>query len=310
MLNKESRVQESKVRNTLMKIRSHKVSYAFMAPFSLVFLTFTVVPVLVAIYYSFTYYNVLQPPKFIGWQNYQKLFFGDDIFLIAIKNTFIFAVITGPLSYILCFIVAWLVNELTPKMRSVMTLLFYAPALAGGISLTVWQYIFSPDQYGYLNSFLMSAGINSGPIQWLVNSSTMKGSLVVIILWMSLSVSFLTFIAGFQSLDRSLFEAGAVDGIKNRYQELWFITLPSMKGQLLFAAVMSITGSFGIGDVVTRLCGFPSSNYEAHTIINHLQDYGNIRFDMGYASAIASLLFLIMVLSNKIIQKMLSKVGK
>jgi multiple sugar transport system permease protein len=310
MDNQQNRKTSAQVINWFQNAKRYKVSYAFMAPFSLVFLTFTVIPVVVAIYYSFTYYNVLQPPVFIGWQNYQRLFFGDDIFLIAVKNTFLFAVITGPLSYALCFVVAWLVNELSPKMRSIMTLLFYAPALAGGISLTVWQYIFSPDQYGYLNSFLMSIGWNSGPTQWLVNASTMKGSIVVIILWMSLSVSFLTFIAGFQSLDRSLFEAGAVDGIKNRYQELWFITLPSMKGQLLFAAVMSITSSFGIGDIVTRLCGFPSSNYEAHTIINHLQDYGNIRFDMGYASAIASLLFAIMVLSNKVIQKLLSKVGK
>lgn len=291
-------------------IKKFKESYMFMLPFSLVFLTFTIIPVLTAVYYSFTYYNVLQPPKFIGWQNYHKLFFSDEIFLVAIKNTFVFAIITGPLSYILCFILAWLVNELAPKLRALMTLLFYAPALAGGITLVVWQYIFSPDQYGFLNSTLISLGINNSPVGWLVNSATMKPSIIVIVLWMSLSVSFLAFIAGFQSLDRTLFEAGAVDGVKNRFQELWFITLPSMKGQLLFAAVMSITGSFGIGSIVTSLCGFPSSNYEAHTIINHLQDYGSIRFDMGYASAIATLLFVIMVVSNKMVQKMLSKVGK
>ncbi len=302
--------QKIKIRRVVSLVKTNRKAYAFMAPFSIVFFTFTVIPVLVAIYFGFTYYNVLQPPIFVGWQNYHRLFFNDEIFLIAVKNTFIFAVVTGPLSYILCFIVAWLVNELSPRMRAVMTLLFYAPALAGGITLVVWQYIFSPDQYGYLNSVLISLGIVSGPVPWLISSSTMKPSIIVIVLWMSLSVSFLAFIAGFQSMDRSLFEAGAVDGIKNRYQELWFITLPSMKGQLLFAAVISITSSFGIGDVVTRLAGFPSSNYEAHTMINHLQDYGNIRFDMGYASAIATILFIIMVMVNKIIQKLLAKVGK
>lgn len=281
-----------------------------MLPFTLVFFTFTVVSVVIAIYYSFTYYNVLQPARFIGWGNYQKLLFGDDIFLIAVKNTFIFAVITGPISYFLCLMVAWFVNELPPVMRSIMTLLFYAPSLAGGVALSLWQYIFSSDRAGLLNSLLISMGVTNGPTEWLVNESTMKTCLIVIILWQSLSVSFLSFIAGFQNVDRTLFEAGAVDGIRNRYQELWFITLPSMKGQMLFSAVMSITSSFGVGDIVTSLCGFPSSGYGAHTIINHLQDYGNIRFDMGYACAIATLLFVIMVGTNKLVQFLISKVGE
>jgi multiple sugar transport system permease protein len=287
-----------------------RTTYYFMIPFSVVFFLFTLMPVLTAIYYSFTHFNVFQPPVFIGWENYRKLLFEDKIFLIAFKNTFVFAMVTGPLSYFLCLMVAWLVNELTPKLRSLMTLLFYAPALAGGISLSIWQYLLSSDQYGLVNSFLISLGVITVPIQWFVNTSTMKASIIVIVLWMSLSVSFLSFIAGFQNVDRSLYESGAVDGIKNRFQELWFITLPSIRGQLLFSAVISITASFGIGDIVTILCGFPSSRYEAHTIINHLQDYGGIRFDMGYACAIATLLFVIMISLNKLTQHLVAKVGE
>lgn len=292
------------------RLWEHKASFLFMLPFSIIFFVFTVASVVIAIYYSFTYFNVLQPPQFIGFANYTKLFFGDDIFTTAIKNTLIFAVITGPISYFLCLLVAWFINELSPVFRSLMTLLFYAPALAGTASISLWTYIFSSDRNGLLNSWLFSLGLISLPQEWLVNPATIKICVIVVILWQSLGVSFLSFIAGFQNVDRTLYEAGAVDGIKNRYQELWFITLPSMKGQMLFAAVMSITSSFGVGDVVTALCGFPSSNYEAHTIINHLQDYGTIRYEMGYACAIATVLFILMVGTNKVVQTLIAKVGK
>lgn len=294
-----------KKQSNIYRFRS---SYVLMAPFTIVFATFTVLPVLIAIYYSFTYYNILQPPKFIGWENYKNLLFKDQIFLIAIKNTLVFAVITGPVGYILSFVLAWFVNELNPKVRAFMTLLFYAPALAG--VTTIWTLIFSGDQYGWVNSYLINSGAIYTPIQWFSDPVYMKSAVILVVLWASMGVGFLAFVAGFQSLDRSLFEAAAVDGIKSRYQELWYITLPSMKGQLLFSAVMSITASFGIGDIITALCGFPSSNYACHTIMNHLQDYGSIRYEMGYACAIATLLFLLMVGMNKLIQKLLSKVGE
>jgi multiple sugar transport system permease protein len=292
------------------RVKQYKASYLFIAPFTLIFATFTLIPVIVAIFYSVTQFNVLQPPKFVGWDNYRRLFFEDDIFLIAIKNTFIFAIITGPVSYLLCLMIAWFVNELTPKFRAFMTLLFYTPALAGGAAIGIWLLIFSGDQYGFINSQLLALGIVNAPINWLNDPIYMQTVIIIVVLWQSLGSGFLAFIAGFQMIDRSLYEAGAVDGIKNRYQELWFITLPSMRGQLMFSAIISITASFQIGDIVTTLCGFPSTNYAAHTIMNHLQDYGSIRFEMGYACAIATLLFILMVGSNKLVQILISKVGE
>lgn len=285
-----------------------RVGYLMILPFSIIFFTFTLLPVIVAILYSFTYNNLLQPATWVGFQNYIKLFFDDEIFLIAVKNTLIFAAVTGPVGYFLCFFIAWFVNELTPKLRSVVTLLFYAPALAG--TLSIWSTIFSGDRNGYLNSFLLEWGFIDAPFQWFTDPSLMKGCLIVVILWSSLGAGFLSFIAGFQTVDRSLYEAGAIDGIKNRYQELWYITVPSMKGQMLFSAIMSITASFNIGDQITLLCGFPSTNYAAHTIMNHLTDYGSTRYEMGYACAISTVLFLIMVGCNQLIQKLLSKVGQ
>lgn len=295
--------------NAIKTLGKHKASYLFMAPFLLIFAVFTVVPVLIAIFYGFTQFNILQPPKFIGLENFRRLFFEDDIFLISIKNTFLFAVITGPISYFLCLFIAWFINDLPPKPRALVTLLFYTPSLAGGATTAIWLMIFSGDRYGLLNSVLISTGLINVPIQWLVDVNTIQAAVIVTVLWGSLGAGFLSFIAGFQTVDKSLYEAGAVDGIRNRYQELWHITLPSMKGQMMFSAIMSITSSFAIGDVITALCGFPSSNYAAHTMMNHLTDYGGTRFEMGYACAIASILFMIMIGINKLAQMLISKVG-
>lgn len=297
------------MRNALKALERHKASYLFMAPFLLIFAVFTVVPVLIAIFYSFTQFNILQPPKFIGLENFRRLFFEDDIFLISVKNTFLFAVITGPVSYFLCLFIAWFINDLPAKPRSLVTLLFYTPSLAGGATTAIWLMIFSSDRYGLLNSLLISTGLINVPVQWLVDEKYIQAAVIVTVLWGSLGAGFLSFIAGFQTVDKSLYEAGAVDGIRNRYQELWHITLPSMKGQMMFSAIMSITSSFAIGDIVTALCGFPSSNYAAHTMMNHLTDYGSTRFEMGYACAIASILFMIMIGINRLAQVLISKVG-
>lgn len=292
------------------QIKQYKIFYLFMTPFGLIFMIFTIIPVFVSIYLSFTYFNVLESPRWIGLGNYFKLFLGDDVFLIAVKNTFLFAAITGPASYLMCLVFAWLINELPPKLRAFMTLLFYAPSLAGGSIYTIWTYFFSGDAYGMVNGFLLKAGLIFEPILWLKDVKYMKTIVIVVVLWLSLGASFLSFIAGLQGVDKQLYESGAIDGIKNRWQELWFITLPAMRPQLLFGAVMSITGSFGIGGVISGLVGFPSTDYAAHTVVHHLEDYGMIRFEMGYASAIATILFLSMVLCNVVVQKLLRKVGE
>ncbi len=294
----------SAIMNEIIKFR---ISYVFIAPFMAIFITFTVVPVIIAIFYSFTQFNMLETAKWVWFSNYSNLFLKDSIFLIAIKNTLLFALITGPISYMMCLMLAWFVNDLAPRTRAFLTLLFYAPTLAN--IFMVWQLIFSGDSNGFLNAYLMKLGIILEPLQWLTDKKYMMPILIFIILWSSIGASFLAFIAGFQNVDRTLYEAGAVDGIKNRWQELWFITLPMMRPQLMFGAVISITASFGIGDTISLLCGFPSTDYAAHTIMNHLTDYGTIRFEMGYACAIATILFIIMVGSNKLVQKLLLKVG-
>jgi multiple sugar transport system permease protein len=286
----------------------HRDLYILMAPYFFLFFLFTVFPVVISLFFSFSYFNMLEFPKFAGWENYRRLIFEDDVFLIALKNTIMFAVITGPLGYLGSFVFAWLVNELKPKVRSFMTLIIYAPSISGGAYI-IWKLIFSGDMYGYANSILIRTGIILEPIQWLQNPDYIPFIIILVQLWLSLGVSFLAFIAGLQGVDRTLYEAGAVDGIKNRWQELWYITLPSIKPQLMFSAVIQITASLAIAEVAMNIAGFPSVEYAGHTIVTHLIDVGNLRFEMGYASAIATILFIMMLGSNLIVQKLLRRVG-
>lgn len=294
---------------TLRDMKVNWRGYVMVAPYYLVFLTFTVVPVVLSLVLSFTSFNMLEPPKLLWLDNYIRLILDDDIFLLAVQNTLIFATMTGPVSYLLCLLFAWFINELTPKIRAVVTLIFYAPSISGQVYL-IWQVMFSGDQYGYINGLLMKTGLINTPILFFQDTDYIMVLVIVVALWTSLGTSFLSFIAGFQVVDKSLYEAAAVDGIKNRWQELWYVTLPVMKNQMMFAAIMSITGAFGFGAIITALCGFPSPDYCAWTIMHHLEDYGGSRWEVGYASAIATILFIIMVVSNLAVNKLLSKVGK
>ena len=293
------------------QVKKNRVSYSMVAPFLIIFFTFTVMPVLMSFFLSFTSFDMLQAPKFIGLDNYINLFLNDEVFLIAIKNTFILAIITGPVSYVLAFLFAWLIHELPRKIRWFMTLVFYAPSISGSAYL-LWQLIFSSDMYGVLNAFLINLGIINAPILWLESPQYALPILIIVQLWLSLGVTFLAFIAGLQTVDRTLYEAAAIDGLRNRWQELWFITLPQMKSQLMFGAVMQITNALGIASVSINLLGFPSVEYSGHTIVTHLMDFGSTnstRLEMGYASAIATILFFIMLGSNLIVQKIIRRVG-
>ncbi|MBO4680035.1 MAG: sugar ABC transporter permease [Lachnospiraceae bacterium] len=290
------------------KAKRSKNCYLFLLPYAILFAMFYIFPVVASIYFSFTYYNILEPPRFLGFSNYINLILQDDVFLIGLKNTLIIAIVTGPLGYIMSFLFAWLINELPRMVRSVAVIIFYAPSIAG-TCYTIFSIFFRGDAYGYVNAFLQNIGVIDTPILWLINPQYMLPICMLVILWMSLGTGFLSFVAGLQGIDGSQYEAGYMDGIKNRWQELWYITLPNMKPMLLFGAVMTITSTFGVCDVTMALCGYPSTDYAARTIVTHLFDYGYSRFEMGYACAIATILFLMMILCNKAIQSLLRRVG-
>ena len=284
------------------------VSYCMMAPWMLLFLLFTILPVFAAVGLSFTDFNLLESPEWIGLSNYFRLFLEDDVFIIALKNTLILAVITGPVGYILSFVIAWMINDLSRRASSFLTLLFYVPTMAGNVYF-IWKFIFSGDSYGLLNSLLMRIGIITEPIYWLTDSKINLYACIIVVLWMSMGAGFLAMIAGFKGLNISLFEAGALDGIRNRWQELWYITLPQMVPQLLIGAVLSISSAFAVGYQCKELTGFPSTDYSTHTVVLHILDYSNNRYEMGYACAISVVLFIIMVVAWRFIDGKLRKFG-
>ncbi|MCQ2459410.1 MAG: sugar ABC transporter permease [Ruminococcus sp.] len=296
---------KSKYSNLWKEIKKNRECYYMLFPFLLLFTVFTIVPVVMSLPMGFTDFNMAETPKFVGISNYASLFLSDRVFIKSIRVTLVFAFFTGPLSYVLCFLLAWLINELPRRLRTVFTLIFYIPSMSG--VYTVWQLIFSGDINGYLNSILIDLGVITSPIQWLTDGRYILGVTIVVQLWISLGAGFLAIRAGFQNIDRSLYEAGAVEGISNRWQELIYIVIPSIAPQLMFAAVMQIVSSFTAGTVAQNLVGFPSTDYKAHTIMTHAYDYGWVRFEMGYAAAICMILFIAMFLCNKLIGKVLGK---
>ena len=293
------------IKNSLKEIKRSRECYLMLAPFIIFFIIFTVVPVAMSIPVAFTDFNMVQTPDFVGLENFRNLFLNDRIFLKSIRVTLIFAVVTAPVSYILCFMLAWFINQMPSFLRTLFTLVFYTPSMAN--IYAVWQLIFSGDRYGYLNSILMNLGITFSPVQWLTDSRYVLGSVIAVQLWISLGAGFLSFSAGFQNIDPTYYEAGLIEGISNRWQELIYITLPLMKPQLLFASVMQIVSSFTAGTVAQNLAGFPSTDYKAHTIMTHAYDYGWVRYEMGYASAICVVLFLFMYIADMLVNKFLNR---
>lgn len=299
-------IKQGKWKYTWHMMKTNKACYAMLLPFMSLFIIFTVVPVVMSLPMGFTNFNMIETPKFVGLSNFYTLFLNDDVFLIAVRNTLIFAIFTGPFSYILSFIIAWLINEMNAFLKTFFTFVFYAPSMTTSVYVT-WQLILSGDSYGYLNAVLIDLGILNEPAQWLTDTNYILTVVIIVQLWMSMGAGFLAIRAGFQNIDKSMYEAGAIEGIKNRRQELFYITIPSMGPQLLFAAVIQISASFTVGVVGQNLVGLPSTDYAAHTIMNHATDYGNIRYEMGYASAICFVLFAAMLLANKGINWLLGK---
>ncbi|MCL2036174.1 MAG: sugar ABC transporter permease [Oscillospiraceae bacterium] len=297
---------ESRLSYNLGLMKRNRHAYIMLVPYFALFFMMTAIPVIMALPMGFTNFNMVNFPDWVGFSNFETLFMEDEVFLISIQNTLVFAAVTGPLSYALCFLLAWFINQLPGQLKTIFTFIFYAPTLSGNI-YTTWQLIFSGDTHGLANSYLMELGIINRNYEWLTDGNLIMGVVIIVQLWISLGAGFLAIRAGFQGIPADRYEAGAIEGIKNRAQELLYITIPAMGPQLLFAAIMQITASFAAGDVSRFLTAFPTTDYRAHSIMNHAFDYGSVRFEMGYASAICFILFFSMLLANWGIKKVLGK---
>ncbi len=286
-------------------VNKYKTGTLFFLPFFVLFVVFVILPIFTAIGTSFTDYDLINSPKFVGITNYRLLLFDDDIFITALKNTLVFALFSGPIGYIASFVMAWVINQL--KFKSVFALAFYAPSITSSVAMSVvWLYIFSPDRYGLVNDLLYNLGFIDNPVLWNMDETTIMPIIILISIWMSMGTGFLVFLAGLQNVSQDIYEAGQIDGVKNRVQELFYITLPQMKPQLLFGSINAISGAFGVFDIAVGFAGMPSPGYAAHTLVAHLYDYAFVRFEMGYASAVACVLFVLTFFFGRMCMRLFS----
>lgn len=302
-------MKEKNLRKKAYKENDQKPMVVMLLPFLVFFTVFMIIPILSSVTLSFTSYDIVNFPIFSAFDNYKRLFIDDYVFPIVLKNTLVFALIAGPIGFMLSSLLAWFVNDFSPGVRTTLSFMFYAPALVGN-AYFIWQIIFSGDSYGYINSFLLSIGVITEPITWLKTPQYLMPIIIVVQLWQSMGVSFLANISGLQNVNTDLYEAGAIDGVRNRWQELRYITLPSMKHMMLFSAVMQIQSSFSVSSIATALAGFPSTQHSVDTIVSHMADTATVRFEFGYASSLAVVLFIMMFSTRLIIGKLLSLVNR
>lgn len=300
---------EKRIGRKKLSISDNAWYYILILPFLLLFFLFTILPMLSSVVLSLFDYDAVSAPIFVGFKNYIRMATGDKTFITVLGNTLTFAVVTGPISFILAFLLAWMINEFKPLVRSILAFLFYAPALVGN-AYFIWQILFSGDSYGYLNNFMLSLGLITEPVQWFKDANYNMTIIMIVQLWMSMGVSFLSNIAGLQNVDTEMYEAGAIDGIRTRWHELWYITLPSMKNILLFGAVMQIQAVFSISTIVTQLAGYPSVNNSVDTLVSLITDVGTMRYEMGYASTLSVFLFLMILFVRFIVGGALNLLGK
>ncbi len=284
--------------------------YVMLIPFMGLFALFTLVPIGASMVLSFFDYDMISTPIFVGLQNYMHMVTEDKTIFIVLKNTLIFSVIVGPLSYILALLLAWLINEFSHTVRTIFAFVFYTPALVGGSAYVIWQNLFSGDSYGYMNNILLSIGLITEPIIWFKDTSYNMIIIIIVQLWMSMGVSFLANLSGLQNVDTELYEAGAIDGIRSRWHELWYVTLPSMKSILFFSAVMQIQSSFSVGPVITALAGYPSVNNSVDTLVSYISDVGSVQYEMGYAAALSVILFGMMAIFRVVVGNLMKLLGK
>lgn len=281
--------------------------YLFILPYFTFFFLFIVLPIVIAILLSFTTFDMVSFPKTSGLRNFIYLLTSDEEFMkYILPNTIKFAFFVGPIGYLLSFLLAWVLAQLPHRLRTILAVILYTPSLTAGITMSVvWRVFFAGDANGYLNYLLLELGLIIEPIVFLQSSSYLFLIMIIVTLWGSMGVGFLAMLAGILNVDHELFEAAYLDGMKNRFQEIIYIIIPSMKPQMLFGAVMAIVGTLSAGAIGVQLSGSnPTPNYAGSLIVNHIEDYGFIRYDMGYAAALSLVLLLIIYFFSKVSWKL------
>ena len=278
------------------------VTALLLTPYVLLFALLIAIPVIAAVVLSFTQFNTIEFPKFNGISNYINLFTNDTVFMQKVlPNTIIYAVFVGFGGYVLSFFLAWSLAQLTKWPRTVLTIIFYSPSMTGSVLISaVWSVIFNGDKTGYLNYFLLKLNILEEPVQWLQSSEYLLPITIIVSLWSSMGLGFLSMLAGITNINKEIYEAGYIDGVENRWQEIKYLTIPEVMPQMLFGAIMAIVGTFQASSVGVALSGSnPTPNYSAQLIGSHIEDVAYLRYEMGYAAAISVVLLIFVRILTK-----------
>ena len=295
--------------NRQLKFTDRHSSFILLAPYGFLFILFIIIPVCAAIGRSFTYFNTIQPPSFLGLKNYINLFTNDSVFMqYVLPNTLMYSVFVGVGGFILSFFMAWSLAQLTKIPRTILTIIIYSPSMTGGVLLsTMWSVIFSGDKRGLLNALLLRLEIIDDPVQWLQSSKYLMPIMILVALWSSMGVGFLAILSGIMNVNQELYEAAYIDGIQNRFQEVIYVTIPAIKPQLMFGAIMTVVNTFKDGGTGVILSGSnPTPDYAGQLIANHIDDYGFVRYEMGYASAVSVVLLVFIYIMSRVVSRLFS----
>ena len=287
------------------KMDKHAVFW-LQLPFIVLFLLFIIIPTVVAFVLSFTDFNSIQSPNWVGAENYINILTNDDVFAgHALPNTIKFAIIVGVFGYILSFVLAWILAQVPRVPRTIMAAMLYLPSMTGPTMMqNVWQIIFAGDKVGYLNALLLKLDIIQTPIIWLSDSNYIMTIMIVVSLWSCMGIGFLSMLAGILNVNRELYEAAHIDGVSNRLQEVIYVTIPAIKPHMMFGAIMSLVIAFQNANIGGLLSGAnPTPGYGGQLLITHADEHAFVRYEMGYSAAISVIVLIIIWVISQLSKK-------
>lgn len=269
-------------------MRTLLTAYGFLLPNLLGFLAFTLLPVLAALLISFTDWDLLQAPSWVGFANYRRLAV-DPLFLEVLRNTLLYVAGTVPVQMAIALLVAMALSRRLPGTLFFRTA-YFMPVVASTVAVAlVWRWIFHAD-FGLLNSFLFYIGIDDPP-KWLSSTRWALPAIIIMSIWQQIGFSMVLFLAGLQSVPSHLYEAAKIDGAGG-FDRFRYITVPMLSSTTFFVLVISIINSFQVFEQAFIMTGGGPAN-ATNTLVFNIYRYAFQFFQMGYASAMAWVLFAI-----------------
>lgn len=272
----------------LQKLNKQKVSYLFIALPAVLFFVFQLAPVFISFLWSFTRYDVIHPPVFVGLDNYKNILFNDPLFWKAIGNTLVYVVGVVPIGICFSLILAVAIDQKI-KFKNFFKSIFFLPTVTAIVAVSViWKWLYAGEKYGLLNYLIMKLGFQ--PIDWLASPAWTMPSIMIMSIWAGVGYNMILFLAGLQTIPHVMYEAAEIDGA-GFWKKFFHVTLPLLKPTIVFVTMMSFIFSFQVFEQVYIMTGGQGGIggvlNSALTIVAYLYDKGFQKFQMGYASALA-----------------------